>query len=168
MVNKPDSSSSTHFDFNDKYGNQAVTTAEDLDKLISLAEDVSSNLHHMDAKASVIRQKSIWCVGIMYIFLGMTVVAFTALDMVSFSKLYELLIIGGILVSVIPVAILFYNMRRNLRRLQNDIQVEATVLQELLDMVHELENASRYRSMIDPVSSATFRMRLKRLHFAID
>ncbi|MEZ8123729.1 hypothetical protein AB4563_16750 [Vibrio splendidus] len=167
MASEPDFST-RKFDTDDKYKVRNVATAEDLEKLISLAENVSNNLHDMDSKASEIKQKSLWCVGIGYMFVGIAVVALTTVDFNSLGKVYELLIMGGMLVSVIPISILFVTMRRNLRRLLSDIKVEASVLQELLDMVHELENAGRYRSMIDPVSSIAFRMRLKRLHFSLD
>lgn len=166
MASKRDFATSNLLD--DKYGIEKITTAEDLDKLISLAEDVSNHLHDMDSKASEVRQKSLWLMGVAYMVFGVAAAAFATVNFASLGKIYEILIVGGIFVSAIPISILFMSMRRNLRKLQNDMKVESSVLQELLSMVHELENVGRYRSTIDPVSSAAFRMRLKRLHFAVD
>ncbi|WP_421315036.1 hypothetical protein [Aeromonas veronii] len=156
------------FSINNDSDNWPVATAEDLDKLISLAENVSSKLREMDEKASGLKQKSFWVISISYTFLALVVSIVINLDLYSLGAYYKVMTLVGLMLIIIPAVILFFNIRRNLKRLQKDIQVEESVLKDLLSMLHELENASRYRSIIDPVSSAAFKIRIRRLNFALN
>ncbi len=143
------------------------TTASDLEKLISLAENVSDNLEDMYSKKTAIKQKTSWTIGLSYVLLvgSISFSYFYSGSFLSFNSSFDLLFAVGILILSVPFFIFFVTMNDKFKRLRNDIMIEDDVLAELLDIIHELENAGRYHSMIDPVTIAVLRIRLKRVHF---
>lgn len=142
------------------------TIDEDLDRLVSLAEDISENMQTMNSKITKIKQNFLWMIGFAYILIVAGFLIYY-LYAINISELVKSLLYASAFFIVVPFTILFSTMTNNLHKLKQDIRIERNILLELLDMIHELENASRHHLTVDPISNALFRMRLKRLHFTI-
>ncbi|HFG2121743.1 TPA: hypothetical protein ACGF9M_003615 [Vibrio cholerae] len=150
------------------YGNKlsdVVSTPESVEKLISLAEEISSGLHAMDDKVNLIRQRLYWVVGLVYTIFAAVAYLFAFLDKGSYGVFLDIILFGALLLSLIPSTIFFISMNRERSKLNKEMKVEESVLNELLDMIYELDNANNYNSMYDPVSKAAIKIRLKRLKF---
>ncbi|EIA0834512.1 hypothetical protein K6335_002501 [Vibrio parahaemolyticus] len=143
-----------------------VSTPESIEKLISLAEDISDKLHEMDDKINLIKQRLYWVVGLAYLLVIAISYLYLFLDKGSYGALVDIVLGGASLLSVIPSTIFFLNMRREQSKLNKEMRVEESVLNELLDMIYELDNSNTFNSFYDPVSQAAIRIRLKRLKFS--
>ena len=142
------------------------TIDEDLDRLVSLAEDISENMQTMNSNITKIKQNFLWMIGFSYMLIvaGFLIYYIYAINI---SESVQLLLYASALFVAVPFAIFLSTMTNNLHKLKQDIRIEKDILIELLDMIHELENASRHHLTVDPINNALFRMRLKRLYFTI-
>ncbi|WP_261881498.1 hypothetical protein [Vibrio coralliirubri] len=138
--------------------------SEDLEKIISLAEEVSHHVQDMDSKVGNLKQRMIITIAVLYTTAIAVYLYFEMLNL-SNSGSYILTFAGLLLLAFATTS--FSLVNRNIRKLKANIEVETAVLRELLDLASEMETASRRRSLVDPISIATFRMRLKRLHFSV-
>lgn len=147
--------------------NDEDTINKDLDRLVSLAEDISENVQIMNLKIIKIKQGFFWLLGLAYIFIAVGLSIYHLNTLNTFEPIHKILFYIGALTFVLLVTILLSTMINNLRKLKQDMRIEKSILIELLDMIHELENASHYSSLVDPISNALLKMRLKRIYFTI-
>ncbi|WP_288878057.1 hypothetical protein [uncultured Citrobacter sp.] len=145
------------------------TTIEDLNKLLLMAEDASDKAKALSNEMIANKQKSYWILGGAYVFVNILVITVFFLDMAQYEyRRYLFVIFIGLgIVMAIPLLIMFANMRKKQMKLEEDIQIEYSVLTELLSLIHELDSFGRYVESIDSVSLATIRMRMKRLRFSL-
>ncbi|MCQ1056920.1 hypothetical protein LRP52_02395 [Photobacterium sp. ZSDE20] len=146
---------------------KSEATVNELDKLISLAENVSDKLKELDAEVTSIKQRQYWLVGVVYIIICLSLSLLLGIDLLQLDRVFQVATSGFLMIVTIPVMIIYTTSRRRILKLREDIEVESSVLKELLDMIHELENYGRFIESIDPVTIATYRMRLKRLRFSL-
>ena len=151
----------------DEYFEKTNTTLSELEKVISLAEDVSNNLKELEELFISNKQKQYIIFGCIYVFLTFSVLIILPTMIPDISSFYRMLFSISTLIMCFPFFIVMFNIRRRAKKLAEELKIESSVLAELLDLIHELENYSRFVESLDPVTVATYRMRLKRLRFSI-
>ncbi|AKG68267.1 hypothetical protein WN53_03500 [Serratia fonticola] len=146
------------------------TTVEELDKLLSLAEDASNKVKYLNIEISKTKQKTYWLYGALYFYANaLAIIAFSLnITQYEYYRYFFVILFTSSIVMIFPFASTLMGMKRKQMKLREDIQIEHSVLKELLDLISELDSYGRYVKSIDPVSLATIRMRLKRLRFSAE
>ncbi|TFH89199.1 hypothetical protein [Vibrio ouci] len=151
----------------DEYFEKPSSTLSELEKLISLAENVSGHLKELEELSMSNKQRQYIILGCIYAFVMFSALLLFSNMTLEISSIYRTIISASSLIMSLPLIVALFNARRRARKLSEDLEIESSVLAELLDLIHELENYSRFAESLDPVAIATYRMRLKRLRFSI-